>query len=213
MKILLIEDDVILGESLVEFLTGKGFDVRWIQDDRQVEYESFDSYDVVILDLILKFSRGEEIISLIKKKNPDLPVLVVTAKHCIDDKEECFRRGADDYLTKPFDPRELLWRIKALCRRKSSSTVVVGDVEIFVDKGVLKKKGKEIKLSKTAWKLLTFLLNHEGEVVSKERILSYVWGDKIVGEEVLRAYIKELRKILPKKAIETYRGRGYCLKL
>ncbi len=209
----MIEDDPILGESLEEYLKDKGIEVHWIQDDRETEYiYNFDQYDVIILDLMLKYRKGEDILKELRSKNINIPVLILTAKSNIKDKEVCFNLGADDYLTKPFNPKELLLRINALTKRKHiDETIKIGDVEINLSSKTLTKKGKEIKLSKTAWELLYYLIRNRGSVIETERILNHVWGDKPVGDEIVRTYIKELRKILPKDAIKTYKGRGYKL--
>ncbi|MDQ7055811.1 MAG: response regulator transcription factor [Persephonella sp.] len=213
MKILLIEDDPILGESLKDYLEENSIFVHWIQDDREVEYiYNFDQYEVVVLDLILKYSRGEDILRQLRNKGIKNPVLILTAKRDIKDKEVCFSYGADDYLTKPFNPKELLLRINALSKRKHIDSVIkIGDLEINIDKKIIKKGAEEIKISKTAWELLYYLIKNRGAVVETERILNYVWGDRPVGDEIVRTYIKELRKILPKDSIKTYKGRGYKL--
>ncbi len=214
MRVLLIEDDSLLGGSLKEYLETNGFRVDWIHDDREFSTEILDRYDVVVLDLILRYSKGEDILRVSKETNPEVPILVLTAKRSIKDKEVCFNYGADDYLTKPFEPRELLLRLKALTSRyrRSPSEVRLGNVKLDIDAQRVYVDGKEVKISKNAWEVLEFLLKNRGKVVPTERILNHVWGDKPVGDEVVRAYIKELRKILPPGSIETYRGRGYMLK-
>ncbi len=212
MRVLLIEDNELLGESVEEFLSSYGIEVKWIKDEREVEFEDLFLYDAVILDLMLKYYHGEDILIDIKRKNPKLPVLILTAKHRIEDKEVCFNRGADDYLTKPFEPKELLLRLKALTRRgKPTSLVRIGNVQVDLERRTVYKNGQEVKVSKTSWELLAFLIKHRGEILPKERIISYVWKGKAVGEDILRTYIKELRKILPEGAIITYKGRGYKL--
>ncbi len=212
MRVILVEDDPILGESIKEFLEENGLSVKWLQDERDIYYEDLGSYDVIILDLMLRFSKGEDIIVDIRRR-ADTPILILTAKRELKDKEVCFERGADDYLTKPFEPKELLLRLKAVSRRKPLHRILkLGNVTLDLDSEILYVDGREVKLSKTAWELLSFLARHRGEVVHKERIMNNVWGDKAVGDEVLRAYIKELRKVLPKGLIETYRGRGYRLR-
>ena len=212
MKVLLIEDDALLGESVKEFLESRGIEVKWLQDEREVFNLNLLSYDVVILDLMLSSLRGEDLLVFIKGK-VDVPVLILTAKRNIEDKETCFERGADDYLTKPFEPRELLLRIKALSRRRALPRVLkFKNLTVDLDAETVFKEGREVRLSKTAWKLLYFLIKHKGEVLPKERIMSYVWGGKAVGDDVLRAYIKELRKKLSADLIETFKGRGYKLK-
>jgi len=213
MRVLLIEDDPVLGESLVEYLNREGINVEWIQDERKLfDLNMMEKFDVVILDLILKFRRGEDILKGIRHKGISTPVLVLTAKSRLEDKEVCFNLGADDYLTKPFEPKELLLRLKALSRRRIPGEVVrIGNAEVLIDAKLIRVEGKEVKLSKTAWELLELLIKNRGRVVSTETILSCIWGDKPVGSEVVRAYIKELRKVLPKGAIETYKGIGYRL--
>lgn len=213
MRVLLVEDDLMLGESLKEYLEKEGISVEWIQDEREIlDVTVMDKFDVVILDLILRFRAGEDILRDIRNKGVDVPVLVLTAKSRIEDKEICFNLGADDYLTKPFEPKELLCRIKALARRRLKDTVVkIGNAEICLGARIVKVSGKEVKLSKTAWELLSLLLKNRGKVVSTETILNCIWGDKPVGSEVVRAYIKELRKVLPRDAIETHKGIGYRL--
>ncbi|WP_456465217.1 response regulator transcription factor [Persephonella sp.] len=213
MRVLMIEDDPVLGESLEEYLKDNNIEVHWIQDERELEYiYNFDQYDVIVLDLMLNYRKGEDILQELRNKKINTPVLILTAKSNIKDKEICFNLGADDYLTKPFNPKELLLRINALTKRKHiDETLKIGDVEINLSSKILTKKGKEIKLSKTAWELLYYLIRNRGSVVETERILNHVWGDKPVGDEIVRTYIKELRKILPKDAIKTYKGRGYKL--
>jgi DNA-binding response OmpR family regulator len=214
MRVLLVEDDNLLGGSIKEYLEANGVEVDWIYDDRLFSTDRLDRYDVIVLDLILRFSKGEELLRMAKESNPDIPILVLTAKRSIRDKEVCFNYGADDYLTKPFEPKELLLRLRALVSRyrRSPSVVQIGGVSIDLEARRVYSEGKELKLSKNAWQVLEFMLKNRGKVIPTERILSYVWGDKPVGDEVVRAYIKELRKILPQGSIETYRGRGYMLR-
>jgi len=213
MKVLLVEDDFTLGESLKEYLELNNIEVDWIYDDRELEnIFSFDKYDVIILDLMLKYSNGEQILQNLRNKGISTPVLILTAKSSLKDKEICFNFGADDYLTKPFESKELLLRLKALNKRQHvGNTVRIGDLTINLDAQTVYKNGKEIKLSKKSWELLNLLIKNRGNVVNTQRIVNYVWGDKPVGDEIVRTYIKELRKILPSNSIETYKGRGYKL--
>ncbi len=215
MKILLVEDDALLGESLNDYLAKVGFDIKWIDDDRYVMQTLIvELFDVVILDLILKFSEGENLIKKIKEKIPNLPIIVTTAKESIKSKEECFSLGADDYLVKPFDLKELVLRIRAVCRRyyKINNIEIVGDVEIDTINKIIKKKSHEIYLTKKEWDVLLFLLKRRNKIVTHNDILNYVWGTSDVGEDSVRTYIKKLRTVLPKDTIETYKGRGYKLR-
>ncbi|SMP10583.1 DNA-binding response regulator, OmpR family, contains REC and winged-helix (wHTH) domain [Venenivibrio stagnispumantis] len=213
MKILLIEDDLILGESVKEYLELNDIEVVWIYDDRQFkDVLKFNQFDVMVIDLMLRYNKGEDIIEWIRDNNINTPILVLTAKNSIESKEECFNKGADDYLVKPFEPKELLLRLKALSKRKKIEQLIkIGDILVDLDNKIIKKQNEEIKISKTAWKILYLLISRRGEIVDTETILNYVWGDKAVGDEIVRAYIKELRKILPPDSIQTYKGRGYRL--
>lgn len=213
MKVLLVEDDRLLGQSLKEYLELNGLSVRWLTDGRNLEEVLLnEAFDVLILDLILPYTKGEELLRCLRAKGEDVPVLVLTAKGALEDKETCFDLGADDFLTKPFEPKELLLRIRALGRRRGGRTVRIGDLRIDLDAEVIYRGDEPLRLSPRAWDLLMLLVRHRGEVVSKDRILNYVWGGAPVGDEIVRVYIKELRKILPPDSIETHKGRGYRLK-
>lgn len=211
MKVLLVEDDRLLGESLTEYLQSEGFITDWVYDPREVmDLLEVSRYDVIVLDLIMPHIGGEELIKAIREKDKETPILVLTAKHRLEDKRTCFELGADDYLTKPFEMEELVLRLKALYRRKNPQDVVVIDeVEVCFSKEMVKVKGKPISLSKKDWLVLKFLVENKGRFVSHEEILNYVWGDEPVGEEVVRAHIKNLRKLLPEGFIKTMKGRGY----
>lgn len=211
MKVLLVEDDRLLGESLTEYLQSEGFITDWVYDPREVmDLLEVSRYDVIVLDLIMPHIGGEELIKAIREKDKETPILVLTAKHRLEDKRTCFELGADDYLTKPFEMEELILRLKALYRRKNPQDVVVIDeVEVCFSKEMVKVKGKPISLSKKDWLVLKFLVENRGRFVSHEEILNYVWGDEPVGEDVVRAHIKNLRKLLPEGFIKTMKGRGY----
>lgn len=215
MRILLIEDDRILGETLKDYLAIEGIETVWIWDERQLpkiikNYE----FDVLVIDLILKYTKGEDIISVLRKTGIQTPIMIITAKRNIEDKENCFLRGADDYLTKPFDFKELVMRLKVLGKvRHVEDTVNIGDITINLDAKTIYKGEEEIKLSKTAWKLLYLLLKKKGQIVDIDTILNYIWPNKDRGDEIVRAYIKELRKVLPPQTIKTYPGKGYSLEV
>lgn len=213
MRILLIEDDQILGETLKDYLAIHEIEAVWLWDERELpkvikKYE----FDVIVLDLILKFSSGEKILSTLRKAGIQVPIMIITAKRGLNDKEVCFTEGADDYLTKPFDFKELVLRLKALSKRKHIENIItLGEIKINLDSKTIYRGDEELKISKTAWQLLTLLIRKKGEIVETETILNYIWPNKDVGEEIVRAYIKELRKIFPPDSIKTYPGRGYRL--
>ncbi len=210
-----MEDDPFLGPSLEEYLKQRGFDGFWLSDERRLWEVLSPPPDLLILDLMLPHLPGELVLSRVRKKHPDLPVLILTAKGDLEAKKQCFELGADDYLVKPFEVLELELRIKALLRRKGkneSGIHRIGEVVVDLERGLLIRDGKEIVPSRRTWDLLLFLLRNRGRVVPKEEILDEVWNDVIVNEETLRSYIKELRKLLPEGALQTFKGRGYLLK-
>ena len=212
-SILLIEDDQTLAESLIEFLELNAFSVTWFRDERDFANCSLNAYDLLILDLILKQTPGEQILEKIRGKGIDIPVLIITAKQKIRDKETCFTLGADDYLTKPFDPRELIIRLKALLKRSPpNQNVCIGDLEFDLYTDRVTQAGKEINLTRRTRDLFKLLIRERGKLVDKQTIMDTVWSDAVVGDDVLRTYIKELRKILPRDSIETLKGQGYRLR-
>jgi len=211
MKILLIEDDIILGESLKEYLINNNFNAVWISDDRFI-YEDIrhKKFDLILLDLMLKYNRGEDLIKKIKSKQ-SIPIIVITAKGGLKDKELCFEYGADDYLVKPFSPKELIFRIKAVLKRYIDTKDHFSSGSLYVDfkNRTLTMGNKEVKLTHTEWSLLSFFIKNRGKIISNDDILNYVWDDNPVGDESIRTYVRRLRSILPEGAIKTYKGRGY----
>ncbi|QWR77233.1 response regulator transcription factor [Candidatus Magnetomonas plexicatena] len=215
MRVLIIEDDKILCESLVEYLKTKDIMADYPPDEREYfNYLNNYTYDVIILDLVLRYLKGEDILRQIRAKGISTPILILTSKENISDKETCFRYGADDYLTKPFNLRELVLRIKSLSNRSHiHSLIKIDNITVDIDAQVIYKDGAEVNFSKIAWNLFYLLLKHRGEIVYNDTIMGYVWGDKPSSDEIIRTYVKMLRKILPPNAISTYKGRGYKLNL
>lgn len=214
MKILIIEDDKILGSSLLEYLSNEKMEVTLLSDDREIDkFFNYEYFDVILLDLMLNVRKGETILSYIKQKNPSIPVIIITAKGGIETKEECFNKGADDYIVKPFDPKELLLRIKSVGKRHGcfKKIIKIGNVCIDMETQTLIADDKEINLTKKEWDILYILLINRNKIVTSERIINYVWGDKPVGTESIRTYIRHIRKYLPEDSIKTYKGRGYML--
>ncbi|SNZ12154.1 response regulator transcription factor [Hydrogenobacter hydrogenophilus] len=211
MKVLLVEDDKLLGESLKVYLQEHGIQVDHIYDPREVfGLLEFSIYDVIVLDLIMPHIPGEKLLRDLRTVDKKTPILVLTAKSRIEDKENCFNAGADDYIVKPFEPKELLLRLKALYKRKVGNTLLrIGSVDVDFEKEKVWVSGKPINLSKKDWLLFKFLVENRGRFVSSEEILNYVWGGQAVGDEVVRAHIKNLRKLLPEGFIISMKGRGY----
>ncbi|MCS7307931.1 MAG: response regulator transcription factor [Aquificaceae bacterium] len=211
MRVLLVEDDKLLGESLREYLRSEGFFVDWLEDSREFfDLLEVSKYDVIILDLMMPHVSGDELLKALREKGDNTPVLILTAKGSMEDKEQCFNLGADDYLTKPFELRELTLRLKALHRRVvREENIKIGNVEVDLKNSKVYVGGKDIKLSRKEWLILKYLVENRGRFVSTEELLNYVWGDEPVGDEVVRAHIKNLRKFLPEDFIQSKRGWGY----
>ncbi len=208
---LLVEDDRLLGESLKEYLESEGFWVDWIYDSREFfDLLEVSIYDAIVLDLMMPHISGEELLRELREKGNTTPVLILTAKGRLEDKEKCFSLGADDYLTKPFEPKELLLRLKALYRRTvRQERLKLRNVEVDLRAGRVWVEGREIKLSKKEWLMFKYLVENRDRFVSTEELLNYVWGDEPVGDEVVRAHIKNLRRLLPEGFIVSQKGRGY----
>ena len=216
INLLIIEDDETLAPALSAYLTRRDYHVTLLKDGEDIDEIDLNLYDLLILDLILPGISGEDILLRVKKGFPELPVLILTAKYSISSKEECFNKGADDYLTKPFDLLELELRIKALLRRfanndRTGKIVTIGDIRADIEHKILEKNGSEIPLSRRSWDLLEFFMQNRGTIVDKSEIMKNVWKDTRVTDDSIRTYIKELRKVLPRDAIRTYKGRGYRL--
>ncbi len=206
-----MEDDRLLGESLKEYLESEGFWVDWIYDSREFfDLLEVSIYDAIVLDLMMPHISGEELLRKLREKGDTTPVLILTAKGRLEDKEKCFSLGADDYLTKPFEPKELLLRLKALYRRTvRQERLRLRNVEVDLRAGRVWVEGREIRLSKKEWLLFKHLVENRDRFVSTEELLNYVWGDEPVGDEVVRAHIKNLRRLLPEGFIISQKGRGY----
>jgi DNA-binding response OmpR family regulator len=211
IKILLVEDDTYLGEALREYLIKSGFNCDWLEDDREMFlYLNSSFYDIIILDLMLKFSKGEDLLKKVRTKYKT-PVIILTAKGGIEDKEVCFNLGADDYITKPFNPKELVLRINSVLKRYEDTILHFGEIYVDLKKKVVSKNNRSLYLSKKEWDILEFLLINKGKIMSVDDILRYVWQGDDVGEESVRTYIKRLRNVLGKNMIRNVKGRGYFI--
>jgi DNA-binding response OmpR family regulator len=162
---------------------------------------------------MLKFGKGEDLLKIIKKKK-EIPVMVITAKYQLKDKEKCFQLGADDYLVKPFEPKEMVLRINNLIKlySKMDSKYLLDEITIDFEAHKIINNKKEYYITKKESDLLFVLLKNRGKVVNNEAIMSYVWGDSIVGTDSIRAYIMKLRKMIGEDKIKTVKGIGYLIK-
>lgn len=222
MKILLIEDEVNLALPLKAILEKNKILVDTVHDGTSgLMLARKPIYDVIVLDIMLPEIDGLTILKTVRKEEINTPILLLTAMDNIEDRVKGLNLGADDYLTKPFDTKELIARIKALSRRSISGNIredviVLGNVSLNTNNAHLKIGDREETLTKKESNLLETLMKNKGKVLSKDYILDKVWGiDSYAIDNSVEIYIHYLRKKLGGSAsvsIITNRGLGYTLK-
>lgn len=211
MKVLLIEDDEIIGANIKKYLEKNWFIVDWLTDWKQgfiraLEYD----YDIIILDVMLPNQDGFKIAEKLRKFNITTPIIFLTAKWDIESKEKWFLAGWDDYLTKPFSLKELILRIKSIIKRTKahSPTNIINykDLTIDLDKYEVYKKWKKINLTPKEYQLLQELILNKWKVVSKEDLLTSIWWyNNDIYSDVVRTHIKSLRDKIWQDYIKTVR--------
>lgn len=218
-KILLVEDDVEISDLLCQLLKREGFDIHATYDGCIAEQKALDEdYNLIILDIMLPGKDGLEILKSIRAKK-NTPILMLTAKGDDLDRILGFEMGADDYLPKPFNPRELIARIKALLRRvdldlqiinETPETIQVDELKVHIKSREVFINEKLIELTATEFSVLKILLLHINEVISKEILTQKALGRKLsLYDRALDMHISNLRKKISDKAIKTIRGQGY----
>ena len=221
MKILVVEDEPKTGNYLKQGLLEAGFGVDLARDgDDGLHYALTDAYDLVVLDVMLPGIDGWAVLQGIRKSGKDMPVLFLTARDQVDDRVRGLESGADDYLVKPFDFDELLARLEALSRRGAGSapTSQVGSVVLDTKKRSLVRASQEVTLTAREFALANELWSHGGDVLSRSRLLSSVWGTDFDGlPNVVDVYVGYLRTKLSELGatdveISAVRGIGYRLK-
>lgn len=220
MRILLVEDNEDLGEAIDKRLRSAGHSVEWVRDGADVVPTARgDDFDAVALDLMLPNRDGIGLIAELRRHKFAAPILVITARSEIDDKVSLLDLGADDYLVKPFDLRELEARLRALMRRsggQTSSMLVVGNLELNLAGLNASVGGASLELGKREFRLLEILVTNVGKVVPKERLMNQLFNfDEAVSVNALELHISRLRKKLEAASIEigTMRGVGYVLRV
>ena len=200
MKILVIEDEKLLADSLKALLEHKGFDVEVVYDgENGADYAELGIYDLLILDVMMPGLNGYEVARRVRTKRCATPILMLTAKSGLEDRIEGLNAGADYYLTKPFDSRELLACINALLRRQGNQVdeLVYGNTALDLSSGMLVCGENRVRLSAREFDVMRFLLQSRGQNLSKEVILARVWGyDSNAVENHVEVYVGFLRKKL-----------------
>ena len=223
INILIVEDEKNIREVIKVYLEKENYNV-FTAEDGEMALEVFDDEEIhlIVLDLMLPKLSGEKVCSSIRAKS-DVPIIMLTAKVDEDDKIEGLSIGADDYVTKPFSPRELVSRIKSLLRRSyrgskplaEKMTFNNGDLEIDMKKMLVLKKGQNVHLTTNEFKVLMTLLTHPGQIFSREQLIQSSFGYEYDGfDRTIDTYIKNIRQKIeddPKKPtyIITVYGIGY----
>ncbi len=216
MRILLAEDDRLLGDGLAAGLRQLGFQPDWVEDGEQARLAlETETYEAMVLDLGLPRLDGLLLLEQLRRKGVHVPVLVLTARDAKHDKLACFAAGADDYLIKPVDLDELAARLRALIRRshgRASPELVVGSVSLDSAGRRVRCKGEPVELSARELGILEMLMEHAGQVVSRSQLEAalYGWGEGIESNAV-EVHIHHLRKKLGSEFIRTLRGIGYMV--
>jgi DNA-binding response OmpR family regulator len=219
MKILLIEDEKLLADSLQALLITKGFQVEVVYDgETGAEYAELGIYDLLILDVMMPGLNGYQVASRVRAKRCAVPILMLTAKSDIMDRIEGLNAGADYYLTKPFDTRELLACINALLRRQGTQvdTLRVGNTELDLGTSMLHCGENSVRLSAREFDVMRAIFQAGDRITSKETLLARVWGyDSNAVDNHVEVYIAFLRRKLSAigsdVSIETQRRMGYYL--
>lgn len=221
MKILVVEDEKKVASFIKRGLKEQHYTVDVVHDGvNGLYFAENNSYDLIVLDLMLPGKDGLTICKELREKKITTPVLMLTAKDAIKDKITGLDAGADDYLTKPFDFGEFLARVRVLLRRKndqSSTILTIADLELDQVSHKVMRAGKEIELTSTEYSLLEYLMLHVNQVVTRTMITEHVWEDDFDHfSNVINVYINYLRKKIdadfPKKLIHSIRGTGYVMK-
>ncbi|KAF1144685.1 response regulator transcription factor [Streptococcus agalactiae] len=220
IKILLIEDDLSLSNSVFDFLDDFA-DVMQIFDGEEGLYEADSGvYDLILLDLMLPEKNGFQVLKELREKGITTPVLIMTAKESIDDKGQGFDLGADDYLTKPFYLEELKMRIQALLKRSgkfNDNSLIYGDIRVDMSTNSTFVNQTEVELLGKEFDLLVYFLQNQNVILPKSQIFDRIWGfDSDTTISVVEVYVSKVRKKLKgtlfSENLQTLRSVGYILK-
>jgi len=216
MRLLLVEDDALLGDGLAVGLTQAGFEVDWVRDGvAALHAADAGGYAAVILDLGIPRMGGFEVLQRVRSRGSRLPVLILTARDAIDDRVRGLDAGADDYLVKPADLTELAARLRALIRRskgEADPTLRIGPVELDPAARTVLHDGVPVALKPREFALLHELMLNAGRVLTRDQLEDrlYRWGDEI-GSNSVEVHVHRLRRKLAPELIRTVRGVGYML--
>ena len=218
MKILIIEDEIELREELKVLLEENGYEGIILESFENIKQDTLSvNADLILLDIKIPYTNGQQLLKEIRKES-DVPIIMVTSKNTEMDEVLSMSYGADDYITKPYNPVLLLLRIEAILKRvnKSNNNLSYNQVKVNLLKSTLEYDDKELLLSKNEMSIFYFMLMNKGKIVSRDAIMNYLWGnDRFIDDNTLTVNINRLRKKLEaidlKGVIETRREQGYIL--
>lgn len=222
LSVLVIEDTLEIGREVCDFLAAQNMQVDYaISGNLGLSLAQQQSYDVIVLDVMLPDINGVAVCKTLKQACDPIPaVLMLTARDSIADKSMGFDAGADDYLTKPFDLTELLLRCQALARRHQlhqSQTIVIGELTINEKQQLAERQGQSLKLSTTDFAILLMLVQAYPNAVSRQQLVNKIWGDEAPDSDVVRSHIYTLRQALDKPfatpMLTTLHGIGFKLQV
>ena len=216
MRLLLVEDDSMIGAAVEEGLRREGHTVDWVRDGREAEVAApGEAYELVLLDLGLPRRDGLSILRTWRAKGVSTPVVIITARDAVADRVAGLDAGADDYLVKPFDLDELSARVRAVLRRRagrSDAVVKVGELEIDTATKRVKLAGREVMLSAREYALLEALANRPGAYLTRAQLEERLYGwDEEIASNAVEVHIHALRRKLDPNLIRNVRGMGYTL--
>ncbi|MBS4035418.1 MAG: response regulator transcription factor [Ignavibacterium sp.] len=227
-KILLVEDEETMAVGLEYNLSEEGYEVDWVKDGKEaLKHFEEQNYDMIILDIMLPYHNGFEIAEFVRKKNPQMPILMLTARTGLEDRIKGLELGADDYLTKPFHLKELLLRVKGMLKRKSWYSEAItnqpvykfGDNEINFENLKSKNEKGEFQLTNYEAMIMKYLIDNKGKVVSRKELLENVWNlNPEVETRTVDNFIVRLRKHFEKDPsnpvyIVSLRSAGYMFQV
>lgn len=216
MRVLLIEDDTVLGAAVRDQIVADGYSVDWATRlDAASEFLAVTAYDLILLDLMLPDGRGQPFLRRLRKQGDVTPVIILTALDQISDRIEGLNAGADDYMVKPFDLAELSARVGAVARRYSGNPnplVTLADLEVDLAARSVHRAGKLVPLTAREWVLFEAFVQRPGQLLSKTQLEErlYSFGSEIESNTI-EVHVSRLRKKLGHERIETVRGLGYRL--
>ena len=223
MRVLVAEDDQVIADFVSQGLREAGYAVDVAATGTDALKKALEGgYDAAVMDVMLPGMDGLAVIEQMRARRQQTPVLILSARHTVDDRVKGLQAGGDDYLTKPFAFAELLARLQALLRRAAGTTeptrLVVGDLTLDLLSRKVERGGKTIELRPREFALLEYLMRHPGRVLSKTMILSHVWGYSFdPGTNVVDVLVSRLRDQVDEgfdtRMIHTVRGAGYVLKV